>query len=484
MARFLSRALLAFAFAFGACRDPAAAVSDRAPMASSSSSSPSSRYRVAPDAAPNVILVSMDALRYDRTGLGPRPTALTPNLDALARESVVFHETESAAPWTVPSHMSMWTARYPSRHGMVNKLRTDPVTLATTDASLDPAIETFPDRLRARGYDAAAFTGGAGVSARFGFGRGFETYLDDRRFAGMDYSRPKATAWLRARASSGGKRPFFLFFHGYDVHGQHPLVGLDRARLAPSYRGALDGSIEENAKLREGGLARIHKAGDRASLEGTLTRDDGLFLRAVYDAKVAAADRELGAFVRELRDLGLLERSIVAVVSDHGDEFMEHGHVDHGHTLFEEQLHVVMMVRFPSGAVHEDVRAPVQTVDLFPTLFDALSLAGPADVDGKSLVPLLEGRAASSPTFSESDYRLFVHHRAVREGASKLVLDMGRGEVSLFDLASDPGETHDVAASQPAVRAHLEGLLDGYLRRTGVRRDQFLGVRESQITIF
>lgn len=458
---------------------------------------PTSVTRAAPDTAPapydlsgrgerlNVIVVSMDALRYDRTGLGPTPTRWTPHLDRFAREAVVFHRAVSAAPWTVPSHMAMWTGRWPTRHGMVNKFRPDPATGATVDATLDPSIETFPERLRASGYTAVAFTGGAGVSARFGFGRGFETYLDDRRFAGMEHSLPPAVAWLRARERSGATQPFFLFLHGYDVHGQHPLEGVTRAEVAPDYPGPLDGSIEENARLREGGLAVIRSPGDPASLAGVITAEDGRFLRDVYDRKVEQADRRLGAFLDELRARDLLDRSIVAVVSDHGDEFLEHGHFDHGHTLFEEQLHVVMMVRFPHGAGRRDVRAPVRTIDLFPTVFHALGLRGPAGVDGASLLPLAAGRAvAERPIFAETDYRLFVHHRMVRVGDHKLIVDLGDGQASLYNLADDPGEQTDLSAREPALRATLERTLDAWLAAQGTRRDALRGRHEQHITVF
>jgi len=427
----------------------------------------------------NVIVISMDAVRYDRTGLGPAPTPWTPNLDRFARESVVFHQATSAAPWTVPSHMAMWTARWPTRHGMVNKLRPDPATGGTVEATLDPAIETYPDRLRAAGYTAVAFTGGAGVSGRFGFGRGFATYLDDRRFAGMDYAAPPAVAWLRARSPEAG--PFFMFLHGYDVHGQCPLEGLDRATVSPTYQGALDGSIAENARLREQGLAAVRTPGEAASLRGVIDADDGRFLRDVYDRKLARADARLGAFLDELRARDLLDRSIVAVVSDHGDEFMEHGHIDHGHTLFEEQLHVVMMIRYPRGEGRRAVPTPVRTLDLFPTIFDALGLRGPDDVDGESL---RANPTTARPVFAESDYRLFVHHRMVRVGDYKLILDMGDDEVTLFDVAHDPGEQRNLAAREPERRAEMERLLDTWLGRQRTRRDAFLGVREAHITLF
>ena len=142
----------------------------------------------------NVVLVSMDALRYDTTGLGGNAAGLTPNLDAFADEAVVFHNAVTAAPWTLPSHMSVWTARWPSVHGVTNKLK----LLAQdqmVETSLSPGIQTYPDVLIQEGFVAGGFTGGAGVQGRYGFGRGFDTYLDDRYFGGTDYSLPVALEW-------------------------------------------------------------------------------------------------------------------------------------------------------------------------------------------------------------------------------------------------------------------------------------------------
>lgn len=367
---------------------------------------------------------------------------------------------------------------------MVNKFRADPATHVSVDATLDSGIETFPQRLRANGYTAVAFTGGAGVSARFGFGRGFERYLDDRRFAGMEYSLPPAIAWLRARRADDAQ-PFFLFLHGYDVHGQHALDGLSRAEVSPSYTGALSGSIEENADLRESGLGAIHNPGDAASLGARLSAEDARFLRDVYDRKVEQADRHLGEFLAELRARDLLDRSIVAVVSDHGDEFLEHGHFDHGHTLFEEQLHVVMMLRFPQGAGRRDVRDVVRTIDLFPTVFHALGVRAPAGVDGTSLLPLAAGVVTEAlPVFAETDYRLYVHHRMVRVGDHKLILDLGDGQTSLYNLADDPGERVDIALREPVRRSALEHTLNQWLRAQGTQREDFYGRREPFIRVF
>lgn len=419
----------------------------------------------------NVILISLDALREDRLGSG-----VTPNLDAFAAESVVFNNAMAAAPWTLPSHMSVWTGRWPSVHQVTNKLR----LLAQDQMSetvLSPGIETFPDALIQAGFVAGGFSGGAGVQGRYGFGRGFETYLDDRYFAGTDYSAPKALEWLKEHRDER----FFLFLHGYDTHGQFPAP--EGALSSLDYDGALDGGIEEQAVLRERGLDAIVEPGDPSRLS-QLDQGDAGFLQQVYDLKVRDADERFGRFIGELRALGLLDDTLVVVMSDHGDEFLEHGAVDHGHTLYQEQLHTVLMMRFPGTARRQDVDQLVRTVDLFPTVFEALGLKGPRDIDGVSLLPMMRGRSQPLVAFAETDYRLFVHHRAIRRGDHKLILDLLDGGRELYDLGVDPHELKDISSTEPRLTYELEQELRTWMQSVGTNPQDYLGVRQNPIEIF
>jgi len=427
----------------------------------------------------NILLISMDALRFDRTGLSGQATGLTPNIDAFAEEAVVFHSTVASASWTLPSHMSVWTARWPSVHGVTNKLK-----LLSQDqmvpTSLSPGIETFPDYLIRQGYTAAGFSGGAGVQASYGFGRDFETYQDDRPFAGLDYGVEPALDWLQ---SHRGER-WFMFLHGYDSHGQYPLSESKIEALRADYQGNLDGGIEEQAELREMGLASIESPGDRADLTAVVGEQDAAFLTAVYDQKVKDADERLGTFLNRFRAMGLLDDTLVIIMSDHGDEIMEHGALDHGFTLYEEQLHVVMMMRFPGYARRQDIQASVRLVDLFPTVFDVMGIEGPKGVDGTSLLPLLRGESLDLPIYSETDYRLFVHHRMTRRGDHKLILDLADGEKELYDLAADPFETTDISSQNPRVTYELEQSLRGWMDGTRTNPQDYMGIQQKPIEIF
>ncbi len=427
----------------------------------------------------NVLLISMDALRWDRTGLSGHSGGLTPNLDAFAEESVIFHDTVAPASWTLPSHMSVWTARWPSVHGVTNKLE-----LLSQDkmvpTSLSPGIETFPDYLIRQGYTAAGFTGGAGTQASYGFGRDFETYQDDRPFAGLDYGVEPALEWLQAHR---GER-WFMFLHGYDSHGQYPLPESKLEALSADYQGKLDGGIEEQAELREKGLASIQDPGDSADLTAEIGTQDAAFLAEVYDQKVRDADERLGTFLARFRSMGLLDDTIVVIMSDHGDELMEHGALDHGFTLYEEQLHVVMMMRFPGYARRQDISSTVRLFDLFPTVFDTLGLEGPKGVDGTSLLPILRGEQIELPVFSETDYRLFVHHRMTRRGDHKLILDLADGEKELYDRSADPGETTDISSQNPRVTYELEQALRGWMDESRTNPQDYMGIKQKPIEIF
>ena len=425
----------------------------------------------------NVIVISVDSLRFDRTGLGG--SKLTPNLDRLQRESVAFTNATAAAPWTVPSHMAIFTGRWPTHHGVVNKLKPGPDGKELVFMKLADEIPTFPDLLVKGGWKAVAFTGGAGVSAKFGYNRGaYESYLDDRVFAGFDYSAPPAMAWLDAHAADH----FFMFLHGYDAHGQHPLVDKTPREAVPTYAGSMDGSIEEQAKLREAGLASIVNPGDAA--KGDVSAEDAAFLMAVYDAKVAEADARVGVFMAKVKALGLLDKSIVVVISDHGEEFMEHGYLDHGATLCEHQLHVPLSIRFPGGEGARVVETPVRTIDMFPTVFDALGVALPPDIDGKSLLPLLAGEAIDLPIHAESDYRLFVHLRSSRVGADKLILDLGDGQRSLYDLAADPEEITNRSVDDAKTTYEMEQDVRGWMGSMGADPNRYLNTKEEHIKLF
>ncbi len=399
----------------------------------------------APPAIEGVVVVCIDALRADR--LTP---ARMPRLRALAADAVWFTDATSPAPWTLPSQLSVFTGRPPSAHGVTNRLRAG-ASGELEQSRLPEDIPTYAEHLRGAGWRTAGFTGGAGVAGAYGFARGFDVWQDDVAFGGLDRRVPEALAWLDDRPDG----PFLLFVHGYDVHGQFALDGASRDRLRPAGV-SHDGTPAAHEALREDALQRGSSA--MAGVGAALPPGTADYLAALYDAKVTAADAQVGALVDGLAARGLTDRVVVVVYADHGEELFDHGGLDHGLTLFQEQVHVPLLVRWPGGPRGQRVDAPVSTLDLFPTVLARVGVAPPAAAPGHDLLTTLPG-----PVFAETDYRLLARRRMVRRGPHKLVLDLEAGTSALYDLAADPRERRDVAGTEPRVTYELEQLLRAHM---------------------
>jgi arylsulfatase A-like enzyme len=405
----------------------------------------------------NLVFVSFDALQASR--VGPK---LTPALHRFSEGAFRFTEARSVASWTVPASMSWFTGVYPSEHGMTNKFAvyTAKEKRVARLSERAPGLATLADVLRLNGYATAGFTGNAGVGPAFGFDQGFDTYAAPREtFAGFEESAPRALEWLRAHKH----RKFFLFLHGYDVHGQHaPNGGLD-LRFAPKgYDRRFTGSPQEQELLREEGLERGRV---------TLRPEDVALWRGVYDEKVQRADAKFGAFLEEFEKLGIAERTLFVIVSDHGTELHEHGRFDHGFTLYDELIRVPLVFKLPR-APGRAIADRVSTIDLFPTLLDLLAVKPPdvvaKRVRGESLVPALKGTSAARSAFAETDYRAYTYKRCVvSPDGFKLIYTLESRSRELYDLTTDPGETRDLSKADPARANELERELFAHFARLG-----------------
>jgi arylsulfatase A-like enzyme len=326
----------------------------------------------------NVVLISLDTLRLDRMSLFGGARRTTPAIESLARDGVTFDRAYTAAPWTLPAHAAMLTGRYPSSLSDVE------------DAPLYRLAPMLSTMLKERGYDTAAVTGGGFVDAGHGANVGFDAYHEGEVDLALD--------WLGARRSDA---PFFLFFHTYAAHLPYRdfrfVQGVDGGQLTV----LRDGSPKER-------LAAYYAL--TCGL-GTYTEAEKAFLLATYDGGVAAADELVGRLVAALRDRQLLAETIVIVTSDHGEEFWDHANraAYHGHTLYNELLHVPLVWYDPALA-RRGVRVvdPVSLVDIVPTVLARLGLPPAADLDGIDVGSLLDGRSLGG------EHALFAE--AVRHG--------------------------------------------------------------------
>jgi arylsulfatase A-like enzyme len=439
-------------------------------------------------AQPNILLVVMDTTRGDRVPWAgyDRPTA--PRLLALAAESTVWTRAYSPAPWTVPAHASLFTGQYPSLH------RTDCGSLRLPDAAV-----TLAETLRAAGYRTIGYTANPWIGPGYNFNQGFETYVETWRETeregedtGAAITNEKAIRWIRWRQENpeARARPFFMFLNYFEPHLPYHPPEPERARLL---RGTPDAAR----------LARLTRLGHPEEMRyilgaSDLDAADVAILGDLYDGEIAYTDRRVAEVISVLRQIGVLDDTIVAVTADHGENLGEHRMLDHKLSVHDTVLHVPLLVRWPSrvpaGGV---VEAPVQMHDLFPTL---LALAGVPPPEGTTIeaVPLpgagldAPGRGPDDPIVGEFvgppvDWLVILadlfpgrdlgrYDRtlvALRHGPLKIHWGSD-GRNALYDTAADPGEDRDLAAADPARLLEMEGRVDAWLdrpARKAARRD-------------
>jgi arylsulfatase A-like enzyme len=408
-----------------------------------------------PAPPPNLVLITLDTTRADRLGPYGHADAQTPALDAFARESVVYENAYATSSWTLPSHASLFTGLLPMQHGAQTAAGGPSALLGYGVRGLAEEFTTLAEALRDAGYRTGAVVGGPALRRELGLAQGFERYLDDLD-GPLDKLIGKRANVIANRSIAllerFGAQPFFLFANFYDPH-------------AP-YRPPDAGELPEpdHAPVVAEMLSQL-AVGDRAG-SGRLRPEENPELAAMlqgYDAEIRFMDRHLGRLLEALRRSPRWSETLVAVTSDHGESFGEHFYISHGAHLYEDNVRVPLIVRFPNGAgAGTRVGEPVGNRALFATLLGAAGLA----VDPG--LPDLEDRGAPIVTElrrSDNNVRLLGPHfdrdlLALYAPPWKLIRD-SRGPVELFRIDADPGEVRNLAPGDPGAVAELSGQLEG-----------------------
>lgn len=388
-------------------------------------------YSPPPPKSPNILVYVMDTVRYDSLGCFGGKAGVSPNIDKFAADSVRYQNFIASSSWTRPSVGSLLTGVSPRRHGAVFR-----------GLTLSPKYPTLAELLAARGYSTASFVTNPNLDPRYGFGRGFET-VETPYHEASSALNGRLIRWLKKRDTS---LPFFLFAHSLDPH--HPYLPPHefRQKWAPEVEAQEYFRPADFVETGVGVLefnALANPAGDPKASSAT-------GLRSLYDADVAFNDHSFGALVEQLKAMNLYESTLIVVVSDHGEEFFEHGGWLHGRTLHQEVLKVPLLVHYPghrgAGTIEKN---PATHADLFPTL---LSLSGEVpDGDGRDLRGLVPGRALESSLHSSAS--VAGHQASIIEGDWKLIQRGRSGR--LYNLATDPAETKDLAREKTVRYAYL-----------------------------
>jgi arylsulfatase A-like enzyme len=392
----------------------------------------------------SVVLLVIDTLRADHLSLHGYARATSPALDRFAGRAAVFERAFASSSWTLPSIGSLLTGRLPGAHGAGLRLGAP-----SQFARLGDGVPTLAETLGARGYATAAFVANPYLVEAFGLARGFATYenapVTNQRIRRAPRIFASAQEWLE----QNGERPFFLLVHVFDPH-----MDYDPPKEA---RGAFTSGIESGLSLPLRDFREMRE-------QGALSAGDQSFVRAAYDEEILGVDAALGGFLQSLDDAGLLDSALVVLTSDHGEELFDHGGFEHGHSLHQELLHVPLLV-WGRDVAAARISEPVSLVDVLPTIAEATGVPPAPEAAGVSLWPLLrEGGGALPQRALWAESTLYgPPQAAIVRWPHKLVL--GAGAPRLYDLAQDPKEQRDLAATQPERAAALESELRGRLEK-------------------
>jgi arylsulfatase A-like enzyme len=377
---------------------------------------------------PNILLITMDTVRWDHVGfLGSvRPT--TPFLDGLASQGTVFEKAWVQAPWTLPSMASIMTGQFPTQHGAY-----------AFDGSISPSATTLAEALTEQGYDTGGVITNQFLNRKRGFKAGFRVFDDNLWNASHDVLTSQAATRTAIRIQQQLIEPYLLWVHYFDPHYtylEHPDIpfidGDDIAHLIP-----LD-----------------HKMIKRAA---RITKDDVDLVRAVYDEEIRHMDKAIQQLVTRFYEETPDSPTLIVAVADHGEQFMERGRIGHGKEIFEELVHTPLLI-VGDGVPKSRNTHPVSA----SWIYDTLIAAGTGDTQATDLRAIAKGSQPNLPILIHGSYAWGTDHRSLgaTDGTHKLTWHQDDDTWSLYNLDDDPSEQQNLWPSQlPTVTTLQQTLL-------------------------
>lgn len=364
----------------------------------------------------NLVLITIDTLRADRLGCYGYSRNTSPNIDELAASSTLFTNAHVQGGWTLPSMTSLMLSLPPHNHQVYKD-----------NVRLPEAVPTLAERLREAGYQTFAVQSNPFLQSKLGFDRGFTNY-----FFSWDAVATRVSSIFKQQIERLSPKPFFGYVHFMDPHLPYRSV---KYPFGEPYTGRLQSQDKPFEQL---GVTAL-----RAMIP-QLDERDWQFLRDRYDQEVAFADEGVARVLHALENKGLMDKTIVVLLADHGEEFFEHGGFEHGHSLYREITHVPLIIRDPRSPVGTRRDELVRLIDVYPTVLSMLGLPRAGHAAGVDL---------TSPGLPE----LPVLSDGILTGLKKTSLQNGRWKVirtsktmkeklwELFDMTADPGETKNLA---------------------------------------
>jgi len=405
-------------------------------------------YQVPETDQTNVILISLDTVRPDHLGCYGYQRNTSPAIDSLATDSVLFKNSYSTTSWTLPGHVSLLTSLDCRNHQVYFPLQ-----------KMNPDVLTLADILRTEQFYCAAFTGGGYLSETYGFSKGFDSYQEIRLHGdqAIRFDEAERLAQLSSRWLEDNKdKNFFLFLHTYQPHDPY-------ANFSPSGREFLEEDAEwDQVKMgilldERGGrfysqFSEKEKQNIIALYDGDLKYTDTFFVQPIMD---------------KLKELGLYEKSLIILTSDHGEEFFDHEAWLHDHSIYDEGTKIPLIIKFPDtehkGRQIEDI---ARITDIVPTILDQLRIKiKDTRFDGASLFPLLNGKEKTQRTFvsdlalrefemaptvisiNKDNFKFILNKKTSSPYVKRMARNFNGSQIELYDLEKDPRETKNLAAN-------------------------------------
>jgi arylsulfatase A-like enzyme len=419
----------------------------------------------------SVLFYLVDTCRADRLSAYGAERETTPFLEEIAAKGVVFEQCRSQAPWTKPSVASMLTSRYPGELGIYMLFHT-----------LDDAHVTLPEAIAGAGYFTAGFAANPLMGAFSNYDQGFEFFVESIAINNADPinfasgSAAKLNAKIGPWLKKDNSWPVFLYVHSVDPHEKYEpapeyLKQFADPQDTERYRDEWKRLLKSRPPVPGNHLTPANF--ERTGIDPHWFIEQG---KKLYDADILANDAEIERLWSMLQEDGWGEDVILVLTSDHGEEFFEHGGTSHGYSLYDELVRVPLILYAP-GLLPEGLRIsnPVRLLDVYPTLCDLLGIDVPAGLQGRSLMPLIQGAAdwRDLPVMSEKTEDPGGRRArsgmgvgmSIIDGGWKLICNLrsadGRNlpRYELFDLSRDPGEQHNLAGAHPERVVQMDRVL-------------------------
>ncbi|HPR62678.1 MAG TPA: sulfatase [Thermoanaerobaculia bacterium] len=399
-----------------------------------------------------VIVITIDTLRADHLSCYGYPRDTSPSLDAFARsEAVRFKEAYACSSWTLPSMMSFFTSLTPPQHGVEDR-----------GTRLNPIVPTLATAFKVQGWNTSAFITHIYVSHIYGFEKGFDEFLElsidwnyrEGQQLRADQLNEAVFPWLE----SHGKQKYFLYLHYFDPHFPYdPPSPYDEKFSDPGYDGEADGSI-----------GYLLSYLDRTRL---MSNEDLQQVVGLYDGEIAYADHHIGRLFSRLKELDLWQDSLIVVMADHGEEFQDHGSVHHIRTLYQEVVHVPLLIKLPgrpSSSLRKVVPERISLLDLGPTILRLSNLSAPPSFSGRPFDSLMREPGKDRTIYARTRRHASDKAAIIRQ-RFKLIHPFGTNHdpEELYDLREDPGEQRSLLQDKTEVADQLRKEIEDYMNPDG-----------------